>query len=52
MKRGAVTDVKWIPGSEDLFMASFSDGTMLVLDKDREDQAYTPTPSTTWAEQQ
>ncbi|KAI8344804.1 WD40-repeat-containing domain protein [Chlamydoabsidia padenii] len=44
MKRGSVTNVKWIPGSEDLFLASFSDGTILILDKDREDQAYT-TPS-------
>ncbi|SAL99761.1 hypothetical protein [Absidia glauca] len=41
MKRGSVTNVKWIPGSEDLFMASFADGTILILDKDREDQAYT-----------
>ncbi|CAO3583080.1 unnamed protein product [Absidia cylindrospora] len=31
MKRGSVTNVKWIPG---------------------EDQAYTPTPPNTWAEQQ
>lgn len=44
MKRGSVTNVKWMPGSEDLFMASFADGTILILDKDREDQAYTTPP--------
>ncbi|KAI8084985.1 uncharacterized protein BX664DRAFT_338261 [Halteromyces radiatus] len=52
MKRGSVTNVKWIPGSEDLFMASFSDGSILILDKDREDQAFTPMAPSTWAEQQ
>lgn len=52
MCNSAVTAVKWIPGSEDLFMASFKDGTMLVLDKDRDDQAFTPDPPSTWADQQ
>ncbi|KAL7748329.1 hypothetical protein RI367_006289 [Sorochytrium milnesiophthora] len=34
----AVTDICWLPGSETLFLASFADGTVLLLDKDREDR--------------
>ncbi|KAI8067151.1 WD40-repeat-containing domain protein [Gongronella butleri] len=52
MKKEAVTAIKWIPGSEDLFMAAFADGTMMIMDKDREDQAFTPAIRTTWIEQQ
>ncbi|CAO3644329.1 unnamed protein product [Cunninghamella blakesleeana] len=52
MKNCTVNAIKWIPGSEDLFMAAFSDGTMLILDKDREDQLFTPTQPHTWVEQQ
>lgn len=33
----AVSDVKWIPGSENLFLASHMDGTMVVYDKEKED---------------
>ncbi|KAI9220621.1 WD40-repeat-containing domain protein [Blastocladiella britannica] len=39
----AVTQVAWVPGSECLFVASFSDGVVLVLDKDREDREMEPT---------
>ncbi|CAO3624236.1 unnamed protein product [Cunninghamella echinulata] len=52
IKNGTVNAIKWIPGSEDLFMVAFSDGTMLILDKDREDQLFTPTQPHTWVEQQ
>ncbi|KAG0169806.1 hypothetical protein DFQ30_003212 [Apophysomyces sp. BC1015] len=52
MNDSAVTMVKWIPGSEDLFMAAFSDGTILILDKDREDQSFTPPAPGSWGEQQ
>lgn len=33
----AVTCVKWLPGSEDLFIASHEDGTMYVYNKTRQD---------------
>ncbi|KAI9184093.1 hypothetical protein H9P43_003146 [Blastocladiella emersonii ATCC 22665] len=33
-----VTQVVWVPGSESQFLASFADGTILLLDKDREDR--------------
>lgn len=34
--------IKWMPGSESQFMASFQDGTMVIMDKDRDDNAFTP----------
>ncbi|CEP07960.1 hypothetical protein [Parasitella parasitica] len=52
MNGSSVTMVKWIPGSEDLFMASFDDGTILILDKDRDDQAFVLPEPQTWAEEQ
>ncbi|KAI8391057.1 WD40-repeat-containing domain protein [Radiomyces spectabilis] len=44
--------VKWIPGSEDLFMASFRDGSVMIFDKDRDDQPFTPSAPRSWAEEQ
>ncbi|ORZ23520.1 WD40-repeat-containing domain protein [Absidia repens] len=35
-----VTDIKWVPGSEDLFMVAFNDGIVLIMDRDRDDQAF------------
>lgn len=40
----AVTQVRWLPGSESLFLTSHADGTMLVLDRDRDDA-----PAGSWA---
>ncbi|OAC99066.1 hypothetical protein MUCCIDRAFT_148983 [Mucor lusitanicus CBS 277.49] len=51
MNGSSVTMVKWIPGSEDLFMASFDDGSILVLDKDRDDQAFILPEPQSWAEE-
>ncbi|KAJ1597249.1 hypothetical protein NDA14_001987 [Ustilago hordei] len=33
----AVTQVRWLPGSENLIMAAHADGTILVYDRERED---------------
>lgn len=49
-----ITDIKWLPGSENLFLAAHSDGTLIVYDKERDDApflpdseaAFTPTPTT------
>jgi catabolite repression protein CreC len=41
-----VSDVKWIPGSENLFLASHMDGTLIVYDKEREDAAFIPEENT------
>lgn len=35
-----VTYIKWIPGSENLFLASHMDGTLVVYDKEKEDSAF------------
>ena len=53
--KSPVRHIKWIPGSEDLYIAAHQDGTMYVLDKNREDQTFvsslssgtSATPSTT-----
>ena len=34
----AVTSIKWIPGSESLFIVGFEDGCLMIFDKDFEDQ--------------
>jgi hypothetical protein len=44
--------VKWIPDSEDLFMACFDDGSIIILDKDRDDQPFHPKEPQSWAEEQ
>ncbi|KAG0228869.1 hypothetical protein BGX31_006427 [Mortierella sp. GBA43] len=40
IKDSAVTMIRWLPGSESQFMASFQDGTIVVMDKDREDNTF------------
>ncbi|KAI8341089.1 WD40-repeat-containing domain protein [Chlamydoabsidia padenii] len=40
-----VTDIKWVPGSDDLFMVSFDDGVVLVMDREREDQSSVTQPN-------
>ncbi|CAK7219279.1 hypothetical protein SBRCBS47491_003792 [Sporothrix bragantina] len=35
-----VSDVRWVPGSENLFMAAFMDGSLVVFDKEKEDAAF------------
>ena len=37
-----VSDIRWIPGSENLFLASHMDGTLIVYDKERDDAAFVP----------
>ncbi|KAI8328350.1 WD40-repeat-containing domain protein, partial [Blakeslea trispora] len=36
----AVSMIKWIPGSDDLFIAAFSNGAMMIMDKERDDQSF------------
>jgi WD40 repeat protein len=37
-----VSDIKWMPGSENLFLAAHDDGTLVVYDKEKEDAAFVP----------
>ncbi|KAL9070958.1 MAG: hypothetical protein Q9157_005635 [Trypethelium eluteriae] len=41
-----VTDIAWLPGSENLFLASHMDGTLIVYDKEKEDAAFIPEDAT------
>ena len=39
----AVTQVRWLPGSENLIMAAHADGSVLIYDREREDSSdFTP----------
>ncbi|KAL2862655.1 WD40 repeat domain-containing protein [Aspergillus lucknowensis] len=37
-----VTHIKWIPGSENLFIAAHENGQLVVYDKEKEDALFTP----------
>jgi len=38
----AVADIKWIPGTENLFLAAHQDGSLIVYDKEKEDAPFVP----------
>ena len=38
----SVSKIKWIPGSENYFLAAHQDGTMIVYDKEKEDAPFVP----------
>ncbi|KAJ2992677.1 hypothetical protein HDV02_002903, partial [Globomyces sp. JEL0801] len=46
IQRIPVTSIKWVPGSESYFIAGFEDGSMMVFDKDMEDQGQGISAST------
>ena len=37
-----ISEIRWIPVSEHLFLASHMDGTLVVYDKEREDALFAP----------
>jgi WD40 repeat protein len=37
-----VSEIRWIPGSENLFLAAHMDGSLVVYDKEKEDLAFSP----------
>ncbi|KAF7594186.1 hypothetical protein BBP40_009888 [Aspergillus hancockii] len=45
-----VTHIKWIPGSENMFMAAHANGQLVVYDKEKEDALFTPEISNNSAE--
>ncbi|GAB5585362.1 hypothetical protein Unana1_00262 [Umbelopsis nana] len=51
LNSSAVTMIKWIPGSENMFMVAHQDGSILVMDKERDDQAFSPSQDDGWANQ-
>jgi WD40 repeat protein len=40
INRTAVSDIKWLPNSENLFLASHMDGSLIVYDKEKEDAPF------------
>ena len=38
----SVTHIRWIPGSENLFVAAHANGQLVVYDKEKEDALFTP----------
>jgi hypothetical protein len=42
MNNSPITMIKWLQGYENLFMAAFQDGTMMLFDKEKEDEAFHP----------
>ncbi|KIW04268.1 uncharacterized protein PV09_04570 [Verruconis gallopava] len=38
----AVADIRWMPGSENLFLAACMDGTLVIYDKEKEDAPFVP----------
>lgn len=38
--RSAITDIKWIPGSENLFITGHADGSLIIFDKERDDSGF------------
>lgn len=37
-----VSEIRWIPGSENLFLAAHMDGSLVVYDKEKEEVAFLP----------
>lgn len=37
-----MAEIKWIPGSENLFLAAHMDGLLVVYDKEKEDAVFLP----------
>lgn len=52
MVNAAVSMIKWIPGSEDLFVAVFKNGAVMIMDKERDDQSFTIPEPSSWIESQ
>lgn len=37
-----MSDIQWLPNSENLFLAAHMDGTLVVYDKEKEDAPFVP----------
>ncbi|KAI6709824.1 hypothetical protein JHW43_007634 [Diplocarpon mali] len=42
IQKSPVSEIRWIPGSENLFLAAHMDGSLIVYDKEKEDLAFSP----------
>ncbi|KAI9864501.1 MAG: hypothetical protein M1830_006087, partial [Pleopsidium flavum] len=46
-----ISEIRWIPGSENLFLASHMDGSLIVYDKEKEDAAFVPEENGLWVDE-
>lgn len=46
-----VSEIKWLPGSENIFLAAHMDGTLIVYDKERDDATFVPEDAWVQAEE-
>ncbi|KAI9293316.1 WD40 repeat-like protein [Neoconidiobolus thromboides FSU 785] len=46
INNSSVTSIKWVPGSETLVLVGHSDGSLIVYDKDKDDQSFIPNSPT------
>ncbi|KAI9305818.1 WD40-repeat-containing domain protein [Cunninghamella echinulata] len=42
MNSSSITMIRWLQGSENLFMAAFQDGSIMLFDKEKEDELFNP----------
>ncbi len=42
ISNSAISEIRWLPRSDNLFLASHMDGTLVVYDKERDDAAFIP----------
>ncbi|KAI8096601.1 WD40-repeat-containing domain protein [Halteromyces radiatus] len=42
MNSSSITMIRWLQGSENLLMAAFQDGSIMIFDKEKEDDAFRP----------
>lgn len=47
INNSAVSDIRWLPNSENFFLAAHMDGSLVVYDKEKEDAPFVPEESTT-----
>lgn len=46
ISNAAVADMRWMPGSENLFLTACMDGTIIIYDKEKEDAPFVPEEDT------
>ncbi|KAF2139395.1 uncharacterized protein K452DRAFT_320521 [Aplosporella prunicola CBS 121167] len=42
INKSAVSEIRWLPNSDSLFLAAHMDGTLIVYDKEKEDSPFVP----------
>ncbi|CAO3597832.1 unnamed protein product [Absidia cylindrospora] len=46
MNASSITMIRWLQGSENLVMAAFNDGSLMIFDKEKEDEPFHPDMAT------